>query len=786
MTLYDLKLAAIQLKKYPFFSAVSVVSLAIGIAATFVIYLWIQNAYSYEKFHKNADNIYRVLHLRNESGQIVKTDHSLIPLPAALRSEFPQIANATCIKYDGIIPIRYGEHIFQEELSFVDSEFFTIFSFPLVEGDAVQAMQSTNVVVLTDVVAKKIFGDEPAVGKTINLLGWMRMECTVGAVISVPAQSHIGLSVVMSIRWYETTPASYFLTSWTRGETTVVYIQTEKNARFNAQTRKDMQNYLGKHVKNPDKLLFQPLKDIHLHSDFYSYHDRNRGDYKNIFIVSGLALLILGMGAFNFMVLETALGSQRGKEVAIRKVYGSSIIILLRQFFSETVLKSVIALFLAVCTIYLTLPLFNQLAGVQLEVVFTIATITALFVIVLFAALFAGAYPAFFLSSLSPFMAFRSGTQKGIKSVLVKQLVLVQFSISVILLISTMTIQKQLHYVKTADLGLNKNDIVVFHSGLYYDVNNLKNVILENSYVEAVSIGNTIDNWVWERNFKWYGQNNAPDSARINQVLVDGDFATVYGLQMIDGDFLKGDFDTYWKTSEHQAVINEEAAKLIGIENPIGVKIKGLMEYTICGVVKNFHFRPFHEPIAPLIMLYSPEGMEYVHVKIVPGSETQTLDYLKTTYERMRPDQVFDYQFFENILDSNYREEKHVGNIFVLFSSLSILISVLGILGMLTFSTQRRVKEISLRKINGAKSADITFLFMKEYLVWVFLAIVIAIPIALYAMNIWLQHFAFRTALSWWLFVSAGIIALLVAVITINFQTFRAARTNCIEGLRKE
>ncbi|MCL2072300.1 MAG: ABC transporter permease [Marinilabiliaceae bacterium] len=788
MLINNLQLAIIQLKKYPFFSIISIISLTIGIASTILIYLWIQNEYSYEKFHKNSDEIYRVLHLKNESGQIVKSDRSLLPLAAALCSDFPQIENATLIKYEGEIHFRCGEHLYQEEISLVDAQFFKIFSFPVVEGDPIEAMQSTNVVVITDVVAKKIFGEEPALGKTIRLLDYKNIECVVGAVISVPAQSHIGLSIVISIKWYETSPASFLLNSWTKGENTVVYVKMVKNARFNSQTRKDLQDYLSKHQKNHDKLLFQPLKDIHLHSDFFSYNDKNRGNYKNIFIVAGLALLILSMGAFNFTVLETALGSQRGKEVAIRKVYGASILALLSQFFSETILKSVIALCLAVVTIYLTLPFFNQLADVKLELVFSVTTIISLFVIGIISALFAGAYPAFFLTSLSPFKAFRGGSKKGITSILVKQLVLFQFTISVIMIISTITIQKQLHYTKTADLGLDKKDIVIFHTGLYYHINSLKKVILENSYIKAVSIGSAIDNWVWEGNFKWFGQNNAPDSARMNMIWVDGDFDKVYGLKMLDGEFLKGDFDSYWTNSEHQAVINEEAAKLIGIENPIGIKIRVPLwgDFTICGIVKNFHFRPLHEPLAPLVMFYSPETIEKVHVKIVPGSETETLNYLKTTYERMRPDHVFDYQFFENILDNNYRVEKNVGNIFILFSLLSILISILGILGMLTFSTERRVKEISLRKINGAKAFDINFLFLKEYIIWVLVAIVIAIPIAWYFINLWLKNFAFKTGLSWWIFVSAGFIVVLIAVVTVYVQTFRAARTNCIVGLRKE
>lgn len=788
MWFYYSKMAWVQLKKYPFFSGLTILGLTLGMSATFLIYLWIQDEYAYEEFHHHANEIYRVLHLKNENGQIVKTDRSVMPLAAALREKFPQVINATFIKYESIYPIRYGEELIEEQVNYVDVHFFSVFSFPVVDGDPVRTMQSPDGVVLTDVVARKLFGNESAVGKTIIIRpGDWEATCIVGAVIHVPEQSHIALSVTQSIMWYENTPAGHLVSDWKRGEATVVYIQTVENPLFDKQTIKEMNDYLETHVKNPDKLLFQPLKDIHLYSDFLSYTDRNRGNYKNIFIFSGLALLILGMGAFNFIILTTALYSQRGKEVAIRKAYGSSICSLIRCFFSETLLQSGIAMVLALGVIYLIIPVFIQITGKQLSIAFSTSTVCALLLIGLLITLLAGAYPVLFLSTLNPVMAFRGGNRKGLKSSMVKQLLLVQFVISVILLVIAMSVQKQLHYIKTVDLGLDKKGIITIHTGLWYGVDAFKKEVLKNPNIENITMGSTIDDCSWHRNFKWVSSCNAIDSAQMNILWVDGSFAQVYGLQLITGEFLQGDFDAYWRDTPRQVVINEAAAKKIGLGNPVGITITDeYFKYTICGVAKNFHFRPLHEPIAPLVITYYPESMTYVHIRIRPENQVQTLTFLKKVYEKMRPNRVFEYEFFENTLANNYRAEQRQGRLFMFFTLLSIFISILGVLGLVAFSTQQRVKEISIRKVNGATAKDIIVLFMTEYLIWVGIAIVVAIPVGWYFMHQWLQNFAYHTSLNWWIFALAGIIAVLIVMLTIGFQTLRASTVNPMKGLRTE
>jgi putative ABC transport system permease protein len=578
-----------------------------------------------------------------------------------------------------------------------------------------------------------------------------------------------------------------------------VYIKLKKGADIDSEFLSSISNQVNKYSKKTDKLMFQPLADIHLHSDYENFfYDRNPGSYKYVWIFSGLAFLIVLMASLNFSVLSVARASERATEIGIKKVNGAGRIVIFGQFMAESVFQTFLATILALIIIWLVLPWFNELSGKELVLKISVRFALSLFLLTSIVGIIAGIYPSLYLSSLNPVGIFRGGSVTGSRSNFIRLLVTAQFSIAIFFIISTSLFVKQLNYIHNKDLGIDDKNMVVVPTGLWYDNKEFKEELLRNPSVISASASTYAPVDYGFHHGITLNHQGRTDTLQTSLLFVDEDFAETYKLEIIKGQFLQMDYSDYWKDGEDAEkrrkegkeytisipiVINETAEKKLGFDDPIGQRIGNDV---IVGVVKDFHFRPLHYPIGPLIMTNNPENIMTLNVRISPEKRTETIRYIRETFMKYRDNREFSYAFFNDLLDQKYQAETRLRNITTAFAMLAIIISVMGILGMAFFSTDRRTKEIGIRKVTGAETSEILFLLNRDFVKWVLVAFVIATPVAIIVLHKWLQNFAYKTTLSWWIFALAGLSATLIAVIAVSLQSWRASNRNPVEALRYE
>jgi putative ABC transport system permease protein len=797
---FHLKTSLRGLRKKPLYSLITFVGFTFGIAAGLLIYLWIFNELSYDKFHMDYQRIYRVLTLSKQGDEIIKSAGCYRPLPATLKQDYPQIEYATYLSYsseDAPLQGEQGGEKIEARSLWVNNDFFSIFNgFTFIEGMAFDAINVPSGIILSETVAKKLFGDEPALGKKVISDKYAKEVYTVGGVVRIPKQSHIDFGFLLP---ENNSGNSRFVNSWNDKGWVHVYIKLKNNAQIDDQFLSQISNHISHYSKLTDKLMFQPLADIHLYTDYEtSFLDKNISSFRYVWIFSGLALLIILMASFNFSVLSVARASERSTEIGIKKVNGASRYDIIRQFMSESIIQTFAATILALMIIWLILPWFSNLSGKELTLNLSFRLIANLLLITFLTGVVAGIYPSLVLSSLKPTGILKGGNVTGSKTGFIRSLVAVQFSIAIFFIIATTLFVKQLNYIRTKDLGLNNKDVVVIPTGLWYDSKSFKDELLKNSNVQSVSASTyaPID-FGWKSTFALTKQGRT-DSLNASLFWVDEDFAKTYQLEVVKGQFLQMDYSAYWKAGDKAGknrkegkefavsipiVINQTAERILGFADPIGQR---LGNNVIVGVVKDFHFRPLHYPIGPLVLTNNPENIMTMNVKIAPENRAETLKYIRDTYQKHRDQRGFSYSFFEDLLGEKYQDETRLKNITVAFSIMAIVISVLGILGMAVFAITRRTKEIGIRKVNGARTSEVIVMLNKDFVKWVAIAFVIATPIAWYAMHKWLENFAYKTELSWWIFALAGLLALGIALLTVSWQSWKAATRNPVEALRYE
>jgi len=784
----------------PVYSLITFTGFTIGILAGLLIYLWVYNELSYDKFHMDYQRIYRVLTLSKQGNEIVKSAGCYRPLAATLKKDYPQIEYATYLSYSSEDPPLQreegGEKIEAREL-WTNNDFFSIFNgFVFIEGTAFDAIKKPSNIILSETVAKKLFGDEPALGKTLVSDKYYKNVYTVAGVVRIPKNSHIDFGYLLP----EANPTvAGYSTNWSDKAFVHVYIKLAEHARIDDAFLSRVSGQVSRYSNKTDKLLFQPLADIHLYSDYETgFYDQNISSYKCVWIFSGLAVLIVLMAAFNFSVLSVARASERSTEIGIKKVNGAGRFHFISQFIGESVIQTVAAALLALMLIWLILPGFNQLTGKDLSAHLSFQLLVNIFLLTIATGVFAGIYPSLYLSSLSPAGIFRKESATGSKAGFLRLLVAVQFSIAIFFMVATILFVKQLNYIHTRNLGLNHQNMVVVPTGLWYDSKGFKDELLRNPNILSVSASAYAPvDFGWKTSFALKHQGMV-DSLEASLFWVDEDFARTYQLQMVKGRFLQMDYPNYWKEAEKNrkekeegkspvvslpVVINETAEKMLGFPDPVGERIGN---FVIVGVVKDFNFRTLHYPIGPLLLTNDPQNIMTMNIKIAPQDRAETLMYIRDVYRKYRDQRGFSYSFFDDLMDAQYQGERQLKNMTVLFSLLAIVISVLGILGMAWFSIERRTKEIGIRKVNGAKIAEIMAMLNKDFVRWVIVAFFIATPVAYYAMNRWLESFVYKTDLSWWIFALAGSLALGVALLTVSWQSWRAATRNPVEALRYE
>lgn len=789
-----------NLAKNPVYSLITFTGFVLSIAAALYIYLWVNAELSYDKFHLDYHRIYRVLTVTEEGGQLVKSAGSYRPLAATLKSDYPQIENATFLSFsseDSPLQVSDNSEKIEARQMWVNNDFFSIFNgFVFIEGEAFDAIGNPSGIILSEDVAKKLFGENRALGQEIIINKYNKMVYQVTGVVRIPKNSHLNFGYIIT----ETNPeVGSYAKMWGDKGHTLVYIKLAKNAEITDDFLNNVTNHISRYNSRPDKLQFQPLADIHLHTNYEpSLYDKNISSYIYVWIFSFLAVMILLMASLNFSVLSVARASERYKEIGIKKVNGANRAGIIAQFMTESAIQTITATIAAVLLTAILTPWLNQISATGINFTPSFQLIVNLLAIALITSIMSGAYPSFYLSGLAPSKIIKGQGPVGTRAKFIRILVTSQFTITIFFLVASILFMRQISFIMNKDLGLKHDNIVVIPTGLWYNNKGFKDELLQNPNILAVSASVDVPieiPWIFPIH---YINNEVADTLTATLLWADEDFAETYDLQMVKGRFLQMDYSQYWeeikksrsKGTEDQShsmslpiVINETAARLIGTEDPIGHR---LGNYEIVGVVRDFHYRSVHHPIGALIITNDPQSIQAVNVRISPENRAETLQYIRKVYQKHREERGFSYSFFDDRLRDAYSGEIRMKNITLAFTFIGIIISSLGVLGMAIFSINRRIKEIGIRKVNGATDVEILSLLNKDLLKWIAVAFFIATPLAWFAMNKWLQNFAYKTGLSWWIFALAGLIALGIALLTVSWQSLKAANKNPLEALRYE
>ena len=770
-------------KKEKFYTLINISGLALGLACVLFILLWVQDELSYDRFHEHANQIYRVNDYEkysNGKDQIFSVNPpDLAPL---LEAEYPEIISALRLRNIGKHVVRNQENKYNElGILCVDPDFFEFFSFPLVHGTADGSLTDPSSMIVTEKIALKYFGNTDIIGKTLIIDN--KHEYTVTGVLKkLPGNTLLKFNFVLPFKAVEN--FGYPTENWNYYAYTT-FVRLTESANVLAVDAK-IKNVIKNHL--PDSIVdlsLQPLTDIHLHSGNIWGMGGN-GDIRYVYIFSVLAILVLLLACINFMNLATARAGKRSLEVGLRKVIGANKKELIIQFMGETLLYTLVAFILAILLLKLFSPLLALVSGKHITLApLQDVRIIAGFLLVLFVTgVIAGSYPAFFLSSFQPVRVMKARSGFGLKGKAFRQvLVTFQFIITIILLASSITINRQLHFIRNHKLGYNQRNVLVIdlhrdagkkYKLLLSDFQKIQNV----KSVSGVSFSPAQINQTFTVN-QWEGRQEG-EMFLTHSLEADENMTETLGIQIKMGRFFSSDFPA---DPENSLVINETAMKSLGFDDPIG---KTVQNKTVIGVISDFNFKSLHEKISPLFINNDPNYFNYLLVLVEPGKMHNTINELKTHWANIIPNVPFEYNFLDENIADYYKSDNKVENVINTFTALALFIASLGLLGLAVFSAEQRTKEIGIRKVLGAPVLKIIYMMTGEYTHWVVVANVIAWPVTYLAMTKWLQSFAYKVRLGWWVFALAGAMVLLIALLSISWQIVRAATANPVKSLRYE
>lgn len=776
-----LKIAFRNILRNKLYSFLNIAGLAIGMAACVLILLWVSNELSYNNFNKNLDRIFLVAQTQHYKNM---GDFTVSATPTALgpylKSEYPEVQYATrYTAFMGERPVSRGEKSFNEIVRYADPDFFNIFSFDFLEGSPQNALTDPHSVVVTKETAEKLFGTDDVLGKTVRIDVKHDFKIT-GVIQNIPDNSDISFDLLAPMQALDDFHAD--LNDWGNNRLNT-YVLLRKGIAFKAESRK-IKAVLQQHVQAStagDLFLF-PFKDYHLYSISGS-----GGRIQTVRLFSLIALITLLIACINFMNLATARASKRSTEVGIKKVVGANRHQIATQFFGEALLLTVISLVLAMLLAELFLPAFSRLAAQKLSLsTLSLGSILVIVGLALAAGVIAGVYPAIYLSSFTPFSILRKGGKSGGgQSGLRRLLVVVQFSVSIFLIVCTLVVTGQLHYLISKNLGFDKQNIVYFPAdgNIIGNLGSVKSELLRDTEIRDVSCASNLPFEVYENGggWSWPGKNPKQD-VLISFLGVDYGFTKAFDIRMAEGRFFSKDFPS---DTVNNVVINETFARIIGKKNIVGtVLTSGNQSYHVVGVMKDFNFTNLLTKTGPLLM-YLSNSPRFVFVKI-SRHLPEVLGYIKKVYAEFNPGLPLQYHFLDETYERSFEGETRLSKIFNDFSVLAIIISCLGLFGLASFVAEQRTKEIGIRKVLGASSLNVVKGLTFQFMIWVIVANLIAWPTAYYYINNWLQGYPYRINLSIWLFALAGFLALFIAGLTVSFQAIRAATTNPVESLRYE
>jgi putative ABC transport system permease protein len=808
-----LKIAFRSLRRSKGFTAINIIGLAAGLGVSLLIVLYVTDELSYDRYNVNADRIYRIdedLYLNNTQYDAVTTSKFFGP---TLVASYPKIQQMVRFRNPGALLVRKGnDHVFDYHLTFADSTIFKVFTLPMIAGDPNTALNNPHSIVIDESAARRYFNSTDVVGRTLVVDNDDKPLQITGVIRDMPEQSQFHFSFLRPLReaynfndpsdnnWVSNSYYTYILA---QPGTTRAEVQKDVNEVVKLRIWPALQGMFhtsgadlekaGNHFRCP----IIPLADVHLHSNKSGELEAN-SNIQFVYIFSVIAVLILLIACVNFMNLSTARSANRAKEVGIRKVAGSTKGHLILQFLTESILLSLFALVLALCIAVLLLPMFNQLAGKSLhpDALFSSRFLPILLLLVLLVGCLAGSYPAFYLSSFQPIDVLKGKIAAGFKSSWLRNsLVVFQFFISIGLIVGTLVIYRQLHYIRNKEVGFNRDRVLVIHGtwtlGRDGTTNLRKNLLTLAGVTDATATPDlpTGDGQYWQEGWFPDASLDAQKATLMTTLRVDDHYVPTLGMQIIKGR----NFDlTQFPTDSTAVLLNEAAIATLGVKDPLKLILYNhddqfkLLTYHVIGVVKDFNYNSMHDKIHPLLMVVNTYNWSSMAVRFHTNDVFRLVQQVETKFHAAKQGLPFSYTFMDNDFDKLYHAEQQTGRIFITFAVFAILIACLGLFGLVTYAAEQRTKEIGIRKVLGARVSGIVGLLSRDFAMLVGIAALIAFPVAWWAMYKWLETFAYRTEISWWIFLVAGAVALAIALLTVSIQTIRAALANPIKSLRAE
>lgn len=791
------------------FSGINIVGLAVGLTTCLLIMLYIIDENSFDRHHKDVNRLFRLASTSNKGESWAAGPG---PLAAGVKADFPEVqSSARLLTFPDIATmlVKHGKDASQKQFFetngyYVDSNFFDIFSYDLKFGNATNALKEPNSIVVSDVLATKFFGNQNPVGDVLLITTpFGEMSYKVTGVFNTKHKSHIPANFYLTMRNTDMWQWVERQTRWTTNNIFFTYIKLNdpQNAKgFERKLNEYFSRKAGEEFKKAgvSKTFFlQPVKDIYLRSHIGNEIGAN-GNINFLYILGSIAAFILLIACINFMNLSTARSQKRAREVGVRKVIGAKRGMLVGQFLGESFLMAILALALAVFLTALLLPIFNTLANKELQIVDHQILLLWMAVLVIITGLLSGLYPALYLSSFKPILVLKGRIINSFSAATIRRgLVVFQFTVSICLIFGAIVIWQQLGLLKNQQLGFKKDHQIVLPLAQSYrsseaDFNTLKNELQKIAGVGSVTSGSTYPGIPNLSDMLFYPEGKtANDVVDINLSGINNDYIETMGMKIVNGRSFTSDY----KTDSASIIINETAAKQLGYSNEdaIGKKIyfdfggmNGSLQ--IVGVVANFNFESLHNQIRPHGFTTGVFANKYGYlIASLNGSDyTSILSSIEKTWNKLIPGVPFDYSFIDKDFEANYEKEQRTSSIIVYFTIIAIVIACLGLFGLAAFSAEQRTKEIGVRKVLGASVAGITSLISKEFVRLIIVSIIIALPLAWFFMNKWLQDFAYQVKISWWIFVVAGSLALLIALLTVSFQAIKAALANPVKSLRSE
>ncbi|HKK43736.1 MAG TPA: ABC transporter permease [Bacteroidales bacterium] len=781
---YYLFLSFHNIKRNLSFSLINISGLSIGLALSFLLLVWLQFEFSFDRFHKNADKIYRVVTEINKEN----LNYSFAALPAplgdVLLKEIPEITDYVRFGSLGRVFVNYNDEQYWENVTLADPSIFKLFSFKLVEGNRKTALNNPGSIIISRSKAVKYFGDTNPMGKTLFLGERKQPFVVTGIMEDIPANSQLKFDFLSS---FSEDKSKKTWGMWNYS----TYIMAKDNRSYKAiagklpSVVKNMPN--GEHIS----LHIQPLLDIHLHSRLKSDLLTNT-DIKTVYIISSILVLVLIIACINYMNLSTARFVKRGKESGIRKVTGATVSDLTGQFLGESFAIVIVSFFAALILCYLFFPVFVSLTGIRLTInsVFAPVTFIKIVLLVIAIAVISGTYPALLLSSVKPVSVMRNEI-RAVKWISVqsfrKGLVVFQFFISIILVAAAILIRDQLNFIRNKDIGLNPDQVIVvpvYKAKVKPVYETFKNELVKNPAIhEATAVSYFPGQNGYNQNVWWEGLDPDNNSHYIDWLSADEDFLKTLDIELLEGNFYDKDIV---RSDQRFYVLNEEAAKMTGWKDPIGKQFDIIGKGRVIGVVKDFNFKSLHNELNPAAITFYPAIFDHLMIKVSTSDIKGVVDYIRKVWDGMFPLYPFEYSFLNDDFQKMYTKEIQTSKILTSIAILALFVSCIGLFGLVLFTIDSKTKEIGIRKVSGSTTGGMMLKLNFEFVRLLIVAFVFACPVILFVMRKWLQGFAYRITIGWWVFAAAGLVTIILSLLTVSWHTWKSANQNPVKCLRHE